>query len=140
MILMRAPSSSGRRIVGAFVLAIAGCGPLAVDTPDAGALVAEPGRIPPDVAEVLKLRCQPCHSDPPQRYAPMPIVTWEQLHGPSPSDPERSVFEMVELRVGSDEFPMPPKESPELDAITDVQRELLLRWVAQGAPAEPPGR
>lgn len=137
---MRAPSSNGRNIVGALLLVIAGCGSLAVDAADAGVRVAEPGRIPPEVAEVLKLRCQPCHSDPPQRYAPMPIVTWEQLQGPSPSDAELSVFEMVELRVGSEDFPMPPKESPELEAITDLERELLLQWVAQGAPTHVPDR
>ena len=112
------------------ILAILLAAPASAEKP------AVPDRqIPPEVAEVLQLRCQPCHSDPPQRFAPMPIVTWEQLHSPAPYDTERLVFEVIALRVGNEAFPMPPKETPELEAITDAERELVLDWVGQGAPA-----
>jgi len=94
-----------------------------------------PAAIPSDVERVLVDRCQPCHSDPVTRYAPMPIVDWAQVQEPTPTDPALAVFEMIELRIASEGYPMPPKNSPELEAFTDTEQQILLDWVQNGAPS-----
>lgn len=58
----------------------------------------------------------------------MPLVSWEDLHRPSITDPSRAVWELVAERVHDPESPMPPSGTmapSDLDAIDE--------WAAAGA-------
>ncbi len=99
--------------------------------------LAEGYEVPDAIACAIQRRCSTCHSDPLANGAPMPLVTWEDFHGPSPSQPEVPVYIWLADRVGRDDaLRMPP---PGSRAVSGVERERVLDWVQQGAPpAGPP--
>ena len=118
----------------AAVVALVGCGddgaaaecdpPLASD---AGATA-----LPADVDDILERRCRPCHSDPPQMFAPLPLVTWEHVHAPlAPPRDDEAVFTAIARRIHDERFPMPPTTFPPLD---DDELARLDEWLAQCAP------
>jgi uncharacterized membrane protein len=109
---------------------------------DAGAEVADAGSgeatdgasagfIPCDVEAVLKAKCQTCHTMPPKLGAPMSLISWADLHKPTPSNPNRQTWEQARdfVRTGV----MPPPGSP-TGALTAPERATLLGWLEQGAP------
>ena len=87
--------------------------------------------LPCDVDAVLEKRCRSCHSDPPQFGAPMPLVTYDQLHDDAVIA-SSEVFEEVAARVTDAADPMPPAPSAPLDA---AEQKTLTDWVSAGAPA-----
>lgn len=93
--------------------------------------------LPADVDAVLESRCRRCHADPPANFAPMPLISWNDLHAASPGDPDSPVFVRVGVRIHSADFPMPPQRTDELAAFTDAEREILDLWIAAGAPPAP---
>ncbi len=92
---------------------------------------AAPG-LPCEVRDVLAAECGGCHGDPPSFGAPMELVDFADLHVPSKSDPTRSVFELVAERLVAVANPMPP--GGEID---DGAKQVLLDWIAAGAPEDP---
>jgi cytochrome c551/c552 len=88
--------------------------------------------LPCDVATVMVSHCQQCHADPPLYGAPMPLVTWEDLHAPAKSDASKQVYELVGTRIHDDAAPMPQPPNPRLSA---ADTATLDSWVAAGAPA-----
>jgi hypothetical protein len=60
----------------------------------------------------------------------MPLVTWDDLQRPAPSDPSRSVWQLVQQRIHDPDRPMPPPEFPPLDL---DQADTLDDWMAGGA-------
>lgn len=90
--------------------------------------------LPPAVDAVLEQRCRRCHADPPREFAPMPLVTWDDLHAPSPGSPDEPVYEVMARRIVDGDFPMPPVRAPEAESFTDDERAVLLEWIAAGAP------
>ena len=74
--------------------------------------------------------CRDCHSSPPKYGAPMPLGSIEDLHAPAVSDPSRAVYEMMLERLTDPEDPMPPGAD-----IDPADRDVLVAWLQQGAPA-----
>ena len=89
-----------------------------------------PSGIPCDVDAVLADNCRACHSSPPRYGAPMSLMTHADLMAPSPSDPSLRVVDVIPTRLDDPVKPMPP--SGELPA---ADRQLLMDWLAAGAPA-----
>ncbi len=89
-------------------------------------------KLPCDVAAVLEAHCQSCHGATPTFGAPMPLVTYDDLHAPAFSDKTKKVYELVEERIHSTTAPMPQPPNP---ALTDEQSGVLDAWVKAGAPA-----
>jgi uncharacterized membrane protein len=88
--------------------------------------------LPSDVDDILERRCRPCHSDPTQMYAPMPLVTWEHVHAPRPApNDDEAVFEAIARRIHDERFPMPPKTFRQLD---DDELSRLDEWLSDCAP------
>lgn len=89
--------------------------------------------LPCEVDEILKARCQTCHSSPPKYGASAPLVTWDELQKPGPgASANKKVWELVKERIHDDARPMPPSPQFRLDA-----KELgaLDGWFAAGAKA-----
>jgi Copper type II ascorbate-dependent monooxygenase, C-terminal domain/Copper type II ascorbate-dependent monooxygenase, N-terminal domain len=97
--------------------------------PDGGAAARA---LPCDVDAVLAARCRSCHDGTPLYGAPMPMVTWDDLHAASKSDPSAPVYQRVHARVHDDALPMPPPPNARLDA---ADLATLDAWVQAGAPA-----
>ena len=88
--------------------------------------------LPCDVLDVLRSECHECHGDPPAFGGPMPLADYDDLHVPAQSDPGRAVYEVVGDRLVDDAHPMPPG-----GAMDDAKRQILLDWIAAGAPQDP---
>jgi hypothetical protein len=102
-----------------------GCDPVAMeltgDTP-----------LPPEIVDVLERRCWKCHSDPVQNYAPMPLVSWQDVQAPRHETNPDPVYVVIGARIHSERFPMPPEREPQL---TDDELATLDAWIAECAPA-----
>ena len=90
--------------------------------------------LPAEVDAVIEVRCRRCHSDPPREFAPMPMVTWDDLQAPAPGNGDEPVYRALARRIVDPDFPMPPFRTAEADAFTDAERAVLLDWVDAGAP------
>jgi len=89
--------------------------------------------LPAEIDDILERRCRVCHSDPTEMFAPMPLVSWENLHAPrSESRPDEPVYESMGRRINDERAPMPPITFPQLDA---DERGALNDWIAECAPA-----
>jgi len=85
--------------------------------------------LPCDVNEVLSERCRSCHAAEPRFGAPMPLTSWQELQAPAPSDPDRTVWELVGERIHDEERPMPPE-----GLLPETERAPLDGWLADAAP------
>lgn len=88
--------------------------------------------LPCDVLDVLRRECHECHGDPPAFGGPMPLADYDDLMVPAVSDPARAVHELVAERLVAEIQPMPPGAE-----IADADRQVLLDWIAAGAPEDP---
>lgn len=87
-------------------------------------------KLPCDVETVLVAKCQTCHTGDPT-LAPMPLLTYADTQAPAPSNPGEQVWQRIQARIESTVNPMPPRHAPQL---FDSERQVLLAWIAQGAP------
>jgi hypothetical protein len=101
-------------------------------TDDAEPVDPAPGGVPCDVLDVLRGACHECHGDAPAFGAPMPLVDHDDFLVPATSDGSRPVHELVAERLVDEAEPMPPDGS-----LGDADRDLLLAWLAAGAPEDP---
>ena len=87
---------------------------------------------------VMRVKCQRCHQDPPQNFAPVPFLTYEDTQAPyydtdrTFSDAmlsvvERGIMPYVSLNDGDD--PIMPLVEP----LTSAEKATLLGWLRQGA-------
>jgi cytochrome c551/c552 len=90
-----------------------------------------PSGLPCEVDTVLKSRCQSCHASTPLFGAPMPLVTYADLHAPAKSDASKMVYELVEARTHDTAKPMPQPPNAPLSA---ADQKTIDDWVAAGAP------
>jgi hypothetical protein len=134
----------------ALVLALVSCGgqQSSYDTaPDAaphdasvGPMDATMGStpLPCDVDAVFAKNCRLCHTNPPLFAAPMPLVTYEDLHAISkvdaivPVGASVPVYQQVGVRIHDQAHLMPQPPNTPLGA-TDLAT--LDAWIANGAPA-----
>ena len=88
--------------------------------------------LPGEIDDIIERRCRPCHTNPTMMFAPMPLVTWEDLHAPrSEKRPDEPVYETMELRINDERAPMPPITFPQL---TPEERDTLNGWIHDCAP------
>jgi mono/diheme cytochrome c family protein len=93
---------------------------------------AEGYAVPPEIACILQRKCSTCHGEIPAQGAPMPLVSWEDFHAPTPSQSEVPVYRWVGDRAGRDDaLRMPP---PGSRALSGVEQAALVAWVEDGAP------
>lgn len=92
---------------------------------------SDPGQLPREVDAVIEARCRRCHTNPPENFAPMPLVTWRDTQRRSGGVP---IYERIASRIQSEDFPMPPLEADENTAFTEAERTILLAWIAAGTP------
>lgn len=90
----------------------------------------ESSPLPADVDAVLKRSCRSCHGDPLQNFAPMPLMDWENTQRASPGNSELKVYEVIDIRIHSERFPMPPVGFE----MSDESRRVLEQWISAGAP------
>jgi hypothetical protein len=88
--------------------------------------------LPCAVDGVFARNCRTCHSSPPGFGAPMPLVTYADLHAPAKSDPSNAVYQLVGVRIHDDAHPMPQPPNPRLSA---SDTGTLDAWIAASAPA-----
>ena len=88
--------------------------------------------LPCAVERVIASQCRTCHASPPLFGAPMPLVTLEDLHAPSHSDPSVAVLDRVHARIHDDARPMPPPPNARLDTASS---SVLDAWIASGGTA-----
>ncbi len=93
------------------------------------------------VRPVLQAKCQGCHqpakakSDYVMTEVPKLIKGGDNGEAVVPNHPEKSyLIELVTKQEGEDRPEMPPKEEP----LTDYERQLVTKWVAQGAKDDTP--
>ncbi|MGZ5971116.1 MAG: monooxygenase [Polyangiales bacterium] len=94
--------------------------------------------LPCAVDRVLSERCTRCHASTPLYGAPMPLVTYEDLH--ATLDDGRKVYDAVAARIADDAKPMPPSPGARL---SEAERASITSWIAAGAApgercADPP--
>lgn len=118
------------------VLLLGGCpgfGKLSLDP--GGATVPDSPTYDEHVGEILDAYCIKCHLSPPQNGAP----DYFRLDQYGPDGDLAGAGEMAELigiRAGGENQTMPPTGNP---APTQVERDTIAAWVADGAPESPPG-
>lgn len=100
--------------------------------------------LPDEIDDIIERECRMCHSDPARMFAPMPLVTWEDVQRPRSEGTGEPVFEVIGRRIHDDRFPMPPLPAPSLsDAEKSTWPRLsreaidtLDAWIADCAPSE----
>ena len=98
---------------------------------EGGSVPTGPSGLPCDVDDVLARRCRDCHFDPPRFGAPMPLITWDDLHAPSKSDPSKPVYVRVGEKLHDPVKPMPQPPNPPL---SDPDMKTMDTWIGLGAP------
>jgi hypothetical protein len=101
-------------------------GTAAPNTPPAPSLL---GPMPCNVSKTVAAKCQNCHSAAPIGGAPMPLMTVDDFHKPSKTNPLLKVYELARVRVKDMAKPMPPGGGMEA---ADVN--MLDTWFGSGAP------
>ncbi|HEV3189657.1 MAG TPA: hypothetical protein VGY54_04125, partial [Polyangiaceae bacterium] len=81
--------------------------------------------IPCDAKRVLKVVCQECHASPPRNQAPFALVTYADTQALIGGMPIWTYMRSV-LENGA--MPLPPVK------IDPADRDILLRWLGEGAP------
>ena len=89
--------------------------------------------LPCDVDAVLATSCRGCHGAEPGQQAPMALITHEDMMADSITQPGTPVWELVQLRVHSEEAPMPPVGGGR--ALLDTEMGALDAWLEGGMPA-----
>ena len=82
---------------------------------------------------VFQDNCLECHGTQPLYGAPMSLVTFNDLHARSVTNPSKYVYEMIAMRIHDDQKPMPPPSTN--DRLTSSEAAVVDGWIAAGAPA-----
>jgi Copper type II ascorbate-dependent monooxygenase, C-terminal domain len=84
--------------------------------------------MPCGVSKVLASGCQNCHGVAPIGGAPMPLVTWADMHKPAKTQPAMKVYQVVQQRLHDEMRPMPPVEK-----LAAPDFAMLDAWLTAGA-------
>lgn len=101
------------------------------DLVEGGTVAPAASDLPCDVGAVLANNCGQCHSSPPRFGAPMPLLSFADLHADAKTAGKK-VFERVAARIHDDAAPMPQAPNPRL---SPADSATLDAWIAAGAPA-----
>jgi len=88
-----------------------------------------------DVAPILERRCGACHGHVPRFFAPMPLATFEHVVLGRTAD-GAAMHVRVGERIADAQRPMPPAAAG-VAGLPPDERQVLLTWVADGAPYSP---
>jgi uncharacterized membrane protein len=111
------------------------CGDDGATTDVHDAATSQPAReLPDDVDAVLEARCRECHTRPTRNFAPFPLETWEDTQDQAPGyDEGVPIYEVMQMRIHDESFPMPPGDRE----MTDADRKVIDDWIAAGAEPAP---
>jgi hypothetical protein len=92
--------------------------------------------------QVVRDKCQRCHTDPPQNGAPAALLTYEDFQRPYGASGERKYWEAASEAVERDIMPYvalnepPTSLMPPVEPLTSDEKATLLGWLEQGAKPE----
>ena len=86
--------------------------------------------LPCEVSLLLVQYCRGCHSSPPIAGANTSLMTYQDLLGPLPSDPTKTLAQASLERMKSTTAPMPPGS-----LVPSAEVAPFAAWVAAGTPA-----
>src|SRR5262249_26789485 len=89
--------------------------------------------LPCDVANVLKARCQTCHTNPLTGGAKFPLLTYEDTQVPFGTTGRLRWQRMAEV-IEPDGLPHMPKDWDTNGELTALQHDTLRTWFAACAP------
>ncbi|HSO34822.1 MAG TPA: hypothetical protein VLT33_19945 [Labilithrix sp.] len=98
-----------------------------INTTGAGAGTGAVTGLPCDVQQLLENRCIGCHLG----ASPPPVLTYDDLLKPAPSDPSKTMAQKSLERLKSTTAPMPPAPAV---APTAAEIATFEKWVAAGTP------
>ncbi len=89
-----------------------------------------------NIASIVSNHCTLCHGGPPARYgAPFPLLSAADFHGRTSSG--KAIHERaIEVLQADDRTAMPPIGTPASETLSSAQRQNLLAWLKDGAPAQ----
>ncbi len=88
-----------------------------------------------DIEPIVREACQFCHQDPPRFSAPMPLVTFDDLHAFNAGGVP--YYEAAAFRIQAPAGRMPPATHNR--QLTPEEIQLITQWAESGAPeGEPP--
>src|SRR5688500_9741296 len=89
-----------------------------------------------NIASIVSNHCTLCHGGPPARYgAPFPLLNAADFHGRASNG--KPIHERaIEVLQASDETAMPPIGTPASETLSSAQRQNLIAWLNDGAPAQ----
>jgi hypothetical protein len=88
--------------------------------------------MPCGVTQALASNCVSCHAATPIAGAPMPLVTFADLHKPAVTKPTVKVYELVKERIHDTMRPMPPTTP-----LAAADMTALDTWLTAGALSAP---
>jgi len=88
--------------------------------------------LPADVDDVLAKKCRRCHGAPTRHSAPFPLYTWADTRGKHNGRP---IHERIGSAVETGFMPNLIPANPPVERLTDAEKQILLAWVAAGAPS-----
>lgn len=91
-----------------------------------------------DALEVVRAKCQRCHTEPPKNGAPIPLLTYEDFQAPYGNG---TYADIARRKVEEGTMPYvylndPPRISPPVQPLTAQEKGTLLGWLEQGARPE----
>ncbi|HVJ21973.1 MAG TPA: hypothetical protein VM686_41495 [Polyangiaceae bacterium] len=92
--------------------------------------VADSG-FPCEVEAALKAKCRRCHTTPARHGAPFPLLSWEQTQADFRGTP---VVGHIGRAVKSGFMPYRIKANPEVEPLTDAEKQAIVSWAESGAP------
>jgi hypothetical protein len=133
-------AGSGSSIVPvtpATVTATAGSGAPPISVQSTGGAPSAPAPaaadiLPCNVSTALATNCQKCHAATPIGGAPMPLVTFADLHKAAVTKPTMKVYQLVQTRIHDQMKPMPP-----IGTLPAVDMTALDTWIQAGALTGP---
>jgi hypothetical protein len=88
--------------------------------------------LPADVDDVLARKCRRCHGSPTRNAAPFPLYTWAETRGRHHG---QLIYERIGLAVASGFMPNLIPANPPVEKLTAAEKQILVAWVAAGAPS-----
>lgn len=93
--------------------------------------------LPCEIDAILEAKCRRCHQDPPQNFAPFPLLTWEHTQADHNEIPiHQRMFNVVSSGFMPYMGSNPPLDPP-VEPLTPQEKATLLDWLDDcGPPVE----
>lgn len=104
--------------------------------PPPGPLQVPNSGFPPEIDEVLKLKCRRCHTAPLANGAPFTLLTWEDTRKLRHNTP---IWKAMGTAVKSGFMPYRIPLTPPVQRLSPAEKAVFLAWVDAEAPGETSG-